>query len=328
MSLKSFTKPVINNDIVVQSNYNNSDQNNLDNKNKIEENNDIDSEDYDNFEEIKLDLDKNKKSFKSPINKNISNKGKSADTVDSSESESDDSFYKQKINSSKDPYDAKNIKYKMISLRKEAKIEKLKINLIFFYENKTEENKILYNRLKLIVEGAFFGIQKQDVLEELLIKIENVDSSFILISTGSSFQKISNIYNRFLSIKHILIYCFDVNKYKSLYRNNDRVHLISSSIYDINHFLFSKSLNENYDKNIKYFINYNPLFSFYEYKNYYYIYHKMLSFFFKEDFSDLQFRESYMKKMINFIEKNTNYKESKKGELTNIIVKLKNSTNF
>ena len=54
----------------------------------------------------------------------------------------------------------------------------------------------------------------------------------------------------------------------------------------------------------------------------------MLSFFFKEDYSNLQYRECYMKKMFNFIKKNTNYNESKKGELTNIIVRLKNSKNF
>ena len=276
-----------------------------------------------------MDLNKNIEIFKSPLNKNISNKNKSADTVNNSESESEDKANNsKKISKSKDPYEAEYIKYKMISSKKEAKIDKLKINLIFFYENMTEENRNLYNRLKLIVEGAFFGVQDKDILKDLLSKIKKVDSSFILISTGSSFQKISNICIRFLSIKYILIYCFNVNKYKNLYRNINRVNLISSSICDINKFLELKSKKENYEKNIKYFINYNPLFSFYEYKNYYYIYHKMLSFFFKEDFSNLEYREDYMKKMLNFIEKNTNYNKYKKGELTNIIVRLKNSHNF
>lgn len=326
--IEPFPISVISNDIVVHPNFNSFNPNIFGNKNKAAEKSDYGSDDNDNFGDKKMNLNKKQKTFKSPFNTNISNKSKPDDTVNNSVSESKVNFYKKRLNRSIDPYDAKYIKNKMILLKNEVKIEKLKINLIFFYENMTEENNNLYNKLKLIVEGAFFGIQNKDVLQELLLKIQKVDSSFILISTGSSFQKVSNICNRFLCIKHILIYCFDVNKYKSLYKNNDRVNLKSSSIYNINEFLFSKSSEENYDKNIKYFINYNQLFSFYEYKNYYYIYHKMLSFFFKEDYSNLQYRECYMKKMFNFIKKNTNYNESKKGELTNIIVRLKNSKNF
>ena len=217
-------------------------------------------------------LNKKQKNFKSQFNKTISEGGISIDTIYNSESPTSLNFYKRKKNKSKDPYDAENIKEKMILLRNQAKVNKIKINLIFFYENMTKENNNLYNRLKLVIEGAFFGVQNKDVLQELLLKIEKVDSSFILISTGSSFKKISNICARFLCIKHILIYCFDVNNYKTLFGSQDKINLISGNINEVNHFLLSKSQEENYDKNLKYFINYNPLFSFYEYKNYYYIY--------------------------------------------------------
>ena len=85
-------------------------------------------------------------------------------------------------------------------------MHKLKINLIFFYENITEENVFLYNRLKLEVQGGFFGVIDVDVLIKLLSKIEALNSPFILISTGSSFQKINYICNRFACIKNIIIY--------------------------------------------------------------------------------------------------------------------------
>ena len=165
-------------------------------------------------------------------------------------------------------------------------VNKLKINLIFFYENITEENVFLYNRLKLEVQGGFFGVIDVDVLIKLLSKIEALNSPFILISTGSSFQKINYICNRFACIKNIIIYCLEVEKYKFLFQNNKSVNLISNRIYEINEYLDEISLEEDYDKNIKNLINYNPLISIYEYENYYYIYHEILSFFSKKIFQN------------------------------------------
>ena len=179
------------------------------------------------------------------------------------------------------------------------------------------------------VLGGFFGVQKINVLQKLLSEIEKLHSAFILISTGSSFNKISNICDNITCIKHIIIFCMDTEKYKSSYSSNKRVELISKDIIEINNFLNEKSSNyPDYDKNIKKLINHTPLISFYEYENYYYIYHKMLSFFFKENFSYLIFSEGYKKKVFSYIEKNTEFDENKKAELKNIIESLKNSNNF
>lgn len=72
-----------------------------------------------------------------------------------------------------------------------------------------------------------------------------------------------------------------MNKYKYMHFLNDlnsKVKLISDNIYEINYFLnsikfpsFNSELREKLDK--------NPFVSFYEYKNYYYLLHKILSFF-------------------------------------------------
>lgn len=118
-------------------------------------------------------------------------------------------------------------------------IKKLKINLIFFYEDLSDENNNfgLYNRLKLEVSGGFFGVQNYSAFFNLLCEIENKDSSldnsFILISTGSSFKKIEKLCNRSKKIKSIFIYCRYTNNYKYLEKFNSKVDLVSNNIYNI-----------------------------------------------------------------------------------------------
>ena len=54
----------------------------------------------------------------------------------------------------------------------------------------------------------------------------------------------------------------------------------------------------------------------------------MFSFFYKEDFSILNFNEDYKNQLFNFIENITEYDEEKKNEFKNIIIKLGNTKNF
>ena len=228
-------------------------------------------------------------------------------------------------------YEAKDIKVDIASLVKEIKINKLKINLIFFYEDFSDENVDLYNKLKLNILGGYFGVRKVDIFEKLLneMKIDKSGSSFILICIGSSFEKIDKICNEFDCIKYIIIFCMNVNHYKKKYESNLKVKLISKDQKEIYDYLIEISNNEpNYNKKLKNLINHNLLISFYEYENYYYIHHKMLSFFFKEDFSKLDFCDDYMEKVFNFIDEDTDLKNKEKKELKQIIENLKNSLDF
>ena len=71
--------------------------------------------------------------------------------------------------------------------------------------------------------GGFCGIKNIKVFEESLKKLEklylNATSkenkySFVLISTGSSFEKIEKLCKEVKFIKRIIIYCMDVDKNK------------------------------------------------------------------------------------------------------------------
>ena len=231
----------------------------------------------------------------------------------------------------KNSYEAKHIKIKIASLTKEIQINKLKINLIFFYEDFSDENIDLYNRLKLDVLGGYFGIRRIDIFKKLLEEIKKDESgaSFILISIGSSFKKIAEICKYFDCIKYIIIFCMKVNMYGDEYGTYLKIKLITDNQNEIYDYLKCISDNEpDYDKNLKNLLNHNLLISFYEYENYYYIHHKMLSFFFKKNFSELGFCNDYMKKVFNFIEHNTDLNKNRKNELKEIIENLKDSENF
>ena len=226
----------------------------------------------------------------------------------------------------KESYDAKTIKAKIRLLTNEIKVKKYKINLIFFYEKMTNENINIYNRMKLEILGGFFGVQKLDILIKLFEKLKEENTSFILISTGSSFEKIKELCNNYDFIKYIIIFCIDIVKYEELYNSKGKVKLITNDISKINNYLDNLSeLYHDYDKNIKKLISRNPLISYYEYKNYYYIFHKILSFFFKEDYSILNYREDYKNVMFKFIRKNSGCNEVQKKELENIITNIYNS---
>ena len=237
------------------------------------------------------------------------------------------------LNKIQDEFDAESIKMKISALRPEIKINKLKINLIFFFEKDiTKENVDIYNSLKLQVSGVFLCVKFVNILKNLLDEIKSLDTSFILISTGSSFEKIEYFCYGLNCIKYIILFCFEVNKYKLKYGLKKKVKLVSGSIDEINKYLEKKSGHlQDYDKNLKDLkdlTDHTPIISLYEYEKYYYIYHKILAFFFKEDFSILSFSEGYKEKIFNFVDENTNYEDKQKQELKDIINKIKKSNNF
>ena len=241
-----------------------------------------------------------------------------------------DKFWGSKINGEK--FDAETIKEKIRSLIKEIEVKKLKINLIFYYKNdsnnkESKENTDIYNRLKLEVLGGFFGVQNRDILEKLFQKLKKEKISFILISTGSSFEDIKDLCEKNDFIEKIFIYCMDVKKYNKKYGSMEKV-LIKNNINEINQYLEKKSeSNPQYDQNIKNLMPFHPLISYYEYEHYYYIFHKILSFFFKEDNTFLNFREDYMKILLEFVEENVDCSDDEKNNLKEIIRDLHNKSN-
>ena len=239
-------------------------------------------------------------------------------------------------------YDAKTLWENIKKIQKEIKIKKFEINLIFFYEDSKEfddENFKLFNELKLKVLGGFCGIKNIKVFEESLKKLEklylNATSkenkySFVLISTGSSFEKIEKLCREVKFIKRIIIYCMDVDKNKDKYKSNKKISLISNDFDEIRKKLEERGeIFHDYNKKINNEITRYPFISEYEYDNYYCYYHKMYSLFFKEDLKEeLKFTKEYRKKIFEFIRSQTNYSEAKKNQLKKTIDEFDKSNNF
>ena len=127
--------------------------------------------------------------------------------------------------------------------------------------------------------------------------------SFILILTGSSFHKIDNLCEKFNCIKNIIIYCWNVksNEFKkNNYISKEKIILISNDIEEVEESLKNNQFSDYY-KYKKKLINHNPLISLEDYKKYYYIYDKILLYFFKSDYSELEFCEGYKEKIISLL---------------------------
>jgi hypothetical protein len=234
----------------------------------------------------------------------------------------------RKIDNNYDLISAKNIKTQILNLKNEVKINIFSFNLIFFYEKLEQENIDLFYRLRLEITGNFFGVQDINLLKKLFKKINKTNESFILISTGSSYVKINDICSKLKNISLVIIFCMEKYKYiHFLNEINSKVKLVSDNIYEINNFL--KSMNfQSFNSNISEEIDNNPFISFYEYKNYYYLLHKILSFFFLENYSNLEFSYDYMQKVKNYINYHTNLNFDEKNKLIKEIEKLYNSNNF
>ena len=238
-------------------------------------------------------------------------------------------LFQQNFKLNEDPYDARKIMSQINKFKKEVKINNLKINLIYFYEDMSQENIHLYNQLKLEVLGGFYGCREGKIFKTLISEIENNNSPFIVISIGSSFEKIYKACKKSHCVKYIILFCANTYHYSNLYKSEKKILLISDDVLQIKDILFSLSEQfHNYDRSLKYLIEHNQIISFYEYEEFYNINHKILSLFFKEDFSILPFNKEYMEYVFHFIDNETNYSKTEKKELKHILRQLKDSDNF
>ena len=219
------------------------------------------------------------------------------------------------------------IKNRMSRLQSEIKRDKLYINLIFYDENITKENKALYDELQLNVVGGFYGLRDIYTLCNLLPKLDKNNLPFILLTSGSCFQKIMNLSSLFKPIKSIAIYCYNKKEYLWMYKNNRKIEIITDNFYEIKKYLKRQKFNP-FEIKMSNQISSNPLISFYEYENCYFVFHKSLSLFFQRDFSEPIFDEDCMNEVISFIKNEEEYDSSTKKNLINILLKLHKSKNF
>ena len=181
--------------------------------------------------------------------------------------------------------------------------------------------------MQLNVVGGFYGFQDINMLKKSFYKFEQKKLPFILLCSGSSFQNNIKICTGMNFINSIIIYCYDKNKYISLYNNVNKLKLISNNLQEVIDFLKNYKFS-SYDIDMKNQIDCNPLISFYEYKKCYFVFHEALSYFFDENFTLPKFPKKYMEEVYSFIEKDKEYDYKTKNKLKNILKKLSESNNL
>ena len=231
------------------------------------------------------------------------------------------------IKVSNDEYSVANIKKKIYNLQNEIVRDKLYINLIFYDENVSRENKYLYDDLQLNVVGGFYGVRDLNMFNILIKKLEKNNLPFILLTSGSVFQKISVDIKNINFIKNIVIFCLNKKKYSIEFQNEKKVELITNSFLEVKNYLRTKKF-DSFEIKMNNQLYCNPLISFYEYEKCYFVFHKLLSFFFKEDFSDPIFNEEYITEVMRYIIKDKGYELKTKNIINDILFKLGKSNDF
>ena len=175
------------------------------------------------------------------------------------------SQFLKKFNTNKlkiDNDEVSEIKNKIYNLQYEIKRNKIYLNLIFYDERLSQENKFLYDYFQLNIVGGFYGVKEYCDFYYLLNQLNEHNLPFVLVTSGNSFQKIVPKNLSLKCIESIVIYCYDKNKYMNLYRNYYKVKLITNIFNEVKKFLEAKHFS-SYEIDMENQIKTNPLISFY-----------------------------------------------------------------
>ena len=206
----------------------------------------------------------------------------------------------------------------------------LKLNILYYDESlkDNEENSDNCTFFQMNIKGTFYGCHNLNLFKLVLNKIKNKNKQFILLSSGSSAEK---IYTHCLNMKEIrecYIYCWNKSKYIPLMNKYPKLKGVYNSIFELKEKLFSiKEIKNDIIKssNLTYFEDYNKIYIklHYELIRKYILYKKLRSKGYNEEKFLLMIKKEYpyflelakqlfpnKKEIIDFFKNNTSESES------------------
>ena len=98
------------------------------------------------------------------------------------------------------------------------KKDKMKLNIIYYSDSllKDMETSDYCAYLQMNIQGTFYGCHNMNLLNLICDKIRKSDRDFILITSGSSAEKVYNKISSLSNIKEYYIYCIYKDKYTYL----------------------------------------------------------------------------------------------------------------
>ena len=208
---------------------------------------------------------------------------------------------------------------------------KCKLNILYYDENlkNKDENKDICTFFEMNLLGTFYGCHYFELFKNICEKIKRNKIKFILISSGSSAEKIFDYCSNIDEIREYYIYCSEKEKYKYLFDNYYKLKGIYNIFNELKKKLYSidEIKNDNISSsNFIYFEDYSRIYIklHYEFIRKYSLY-KLLK---RENFSESEFLELVKikypyfmdlakqlfpdkKEIINFFENNTNEPKEK-----------------
>ena len=143
-----------------------------------------------------------------------------------------------------DPYIKNNLNYYI------PQSKKLKLNIVYYdeklIENMDKSDYCAYLQMNIL--GTFYGCHNPLLFEYICGKIEESDREFILIATGSTFEKINYFIQSNYKIREIYILCNYYENYNYLMQKYPKIKGIYKNYQDLNQKLSQikeTKINEN-----------------------------------------------------------------------------------
>ena len=108
------------------------------------------------------------------------------------------------------------------------------LNILYYDKNliNSAENNEICSFFKMKNQGTFYGIHNFDLFKYICKKIKNRNKRFILISSGSSSEKIFDYISDINEFKRYYIYCYDKPKYLPLLERYPKLKGVYNDIND------------------------------------------------------------------------------------------------
>ena len=157
------------------------------------------------------------------------------------------------------------------------------------------------------------------------INNSNLYIRYTLIVSGSKSIDVLNYCYKYKYIDDVIIFCNNTNYYNQL-KSYPKINLVTNSFATIIYHLKNKSYtNKELDMDNQ--IPFTPLITFYEYKNCYFAIHRMLSRFFKENWSNPYLTGDDVNSVVMFLQR-SKFDNNMKIKIVAIMKNLLYSKNF
>ena len=231
------------------------------------------------------------------------------------------------------------LKNKIFSLEGIERREKLfYLNLIHYDENmKSSENIDYYKRFKLNVVGGFHGIDNFEIFKQYMEAMKKNPNKihYVLVTSGSASAKILSYCHDFEFINEIIIFCMYLEKYTKMYDKNTelgkkyyKLKLISADYSKVEDYLSEKKFDKaeiDMDKQL----SFTPIITYYEYQKAYFSVHRLISYFFDENWGTPKYETESINKIKNCLNQAAkDINEENKKLIKDTVNKLKKSKNF